>query len=150
MTVAIEGTHVEIQLASPAANIFGFEHAPADDEQKQAIIRAEEILSEAAALFEFEGTTCQVVQQSVDLPFADELTDTDHADQHTDEHDEHDEHVEVTASYIFECDQRSPTSLNALILGDFPAIESLETQWISDVNQGAMELTADQPKINFR
>jgi len=164
LTIAIEDGRVEIQLISPAANIIGFEHTPANDEQKRHILYTGEILSSAGKLFEFEGAICQPVGQTLDLPFSDEHSEAEHAHdeheeeedhdeehQHSDEHnEEHDDgHVEIVASYSFECGGRGPTSLRALILDQFPAIESLHTQWITSTKQGTKELTQSQPSVDF-
>ena len=37
LTIAFEGQRIEMQLVSPAANIFGFEHAPKNDEQNEQV-----------------------------------------------------------------------------------------------------------------
>lgn len=152
LMIAIESGRVEIQLVSPAANILGFEHAPSTTEQHEQIHRAENILSEARALFEFDGASCQPISQTVDTPFSDELSETNHPqhDHAQKETDQHNEHAEVVARYLFECDGRAPTSLQTLILDQFPAIESLDVQWITETKQGAQELKLKQPRVDLR
>jgi len=86
LTIAIEEGHVEMQLVSPAANILGFEHAPANDEQRERIHEAEGILENADAMFAFGGAECESESTSVEMPYADSSDDEHH---HEDQHDEH-------------------------------------------------------------
>ena len=46
LTVAQEGTQVLLELESPAANIFGFEHPPSDAQQRTVVREAVAALEE--------------------------------------------------------------------------------------------------------
>ena len=168
LTIAFEGQRIEMQLVSPAANIFGFEHAPKNDEQNEQVNRAETILKSADTLFQFSGGDCQSTSQTLEIPFSHEEAsheehdhDEEHANEehgHDDEHaneehgheEDHETHTEVVANYVFECDSAGLTQIQASFLEQFPAIESLDAQWITETKQGAAELSANQAWIDLR
>ena len=184
LTIAFEGQRIEMQLVSPAANIFGFEHAPKNDEQNEQVNRAETILKSADTLFQFSGGDCRSTSQSLEIPFShEEASHEEHANEehgheeehaneehgHNDEvaeahdddsddhgHDDHEQeedhetHTEVVANYVFECDSAGLTQIQASFLEQFPAIESLNAQWITETKQGAAELSANQAWIDLR
>ena len=184
LTIAFEGQRIEMQLVSPAANIFGFEHAPKNDEQNEQVHRAESILKSADTLFQFSGGDCKNTSQTLEIPFShEEASHEEHANEehghdekHSDEehghndevaeahdddsddhgHDDHEQeedhetHTEVVANYVFECDSAGLTQIQASFLEQFPAIESLNAQWITETKQGAAELSANQAWIDLR
>ena len=190
LTIAFEGQRIEMQLVSPAANIFGFEHAPKNDEQNEQVHRAKTILKSADTLFQFSGSDCKNTSQVLEIPFSHEEAsheehdhDEEHAkeehghdEKHSDEehghndevaeahdddsddhgHDDHEHeedhetHTQVVANYVFECDSAGLTQIQASFLEQFPAIESLDAQWITETKQGAAELSANQAWIDLR
>lgn len=76
----------------------------------------------------------------------------DHHDEHEHhhEHDEHETHSEISVALAYECDSSEVQAIQAAFLAEFPAIESLDVQWISDSGQGATELTAESTSIDLR
>ncbi|BFM15452.1 DUF2796 domain-containing protein [Maricurvus nonylphenolicus] len=89
LTMALEGSDVEIVLESPAANIIGFEYKAATEEEKRIEKQAADALK-AAGMFTFSGAACELEKVVVVLPGADH---DDHGDDHHDEHkDHHDKH----------------------------------------------------------
>ena len=94
LTIAFEGQRIEMQLVSPAANIFGFEHAPKNDEQNEQVHRAETILESADTLFQFSGSDCKNTSQALEIPFSHEEAsheEHDHDEEHAKEEHGHDE-----------------------------------------------------------
>lgn len=151
LMLAIEGLQIELQFISPAANILGFEHAPSTAAQTTQIQHAATMLSQANMLFEFTGSSCHTLSQSVEMPFLETSTkSTGHDHASHDKTHNHPEHAEVVASYVFTCDSNAPNSLSTTILELFPAIESLNVQWLTETKQGAQELTATQTQLEWR
>jgi len=99
LNVVIDGNQISLALLSPAANIVGFEHAVKNAEQQEKIDNAREMLSNAAAVFQFSpAAQCEVDTTSVHWTLEkgadhDEHKEHDEHDEHK-EHDEHDEHKE--------------------------------------------------------
>jgi len=93
LNIVQEGAELAIELISPAANIVGFEHAPSTDEQKAAVAKAEESLTDADTLFTLpEQANCRTEHVHVESELLEENHD-EHADEehHDDEH-AHEEH----------------------------------------------------------
>ena len=153
MTVALEGRSLEIHLESPAINIIGFEHKATSKEQVQTIEQARQTLESSAQLFSFDGGDCSIKQATADFP---ELTesnahhDDDHA--HGEEHETAKEsHSEITAHFEYDCAQYEELNTIAVNLIDhFPTIEKIKAMWVTDVKQGAVELTAKSNLIQLK
>lgn len=149
LMIAMEGQRIEVQLLSPAANIFGFEHSPSTEEEWQQVKRAEEILNNSKNLLEFKNAQCASLSEKVDLPFSNDVHQKSSSDSH-EEHQHHEAHADVIASYLFECDGEMPIEIHALILNQFPEVETLEVQWITEAGQGSQEIRADQSRITLK
>ena len=73
--------------------------------------------------------------------------------EHSEHHDdgEHEEaHTEVMADYRFQCTAGAPNSIQTSLLEMFPAIETLETVWVTETKQGAKEVNTSNMWIDFR
>ena len=55
LTIAIEGKSLEVQFASPAMNLVGFEHKATSAEQMATVKKVETQLNESDALFVITG-----------------------------------------------------------------------------------------------
>jgi len=180
LSVALEAPFIDLQFESPAANIVGFEHKAETKEQKQAVESAEGVLKNAKTLFGFIGTQCDLLDRDVDVSALieddhdhheheehdhgkekrhaehhDHEHDHGHKDEHQhDEHDDHEshaEHSEVVATYRFECKNLDKLSaISSTLIDVFPAIEKIQSMWVSDASQGASELTAGNSEISFK
>ena len=95
LNLALEGQEVHVELDSPAANIVGFEHAPASEADHAALDKAVAILKDGDQLLRFNSEAgCRMEKAEV----ISALLDDEHhenADEHGHEKDEvhgHDEH----------------------------------------------------------
>lgn len=146
LTLAIEGDQLEIQLTSPAINIVGFEHKATSKQQLQAIERAKQTLESPAMLFSFSGSDCASTQSTAHFPVLDEHH-TDHDDHESDK----ESHSEITASYKYNCSEgKKVDAVQVNLIQYFPTIEKIEAMWLSDVKQGASELTSESNLIQIR
>ncbi|HPQ96314.1 MAG: DUF2796 domain-containing protein [Thiothrix sp.] len=66
LTIATTDSGLEITLESPAANLFGFEHAASTEEQHHTIHSAVEILEDGSALF-LTGEQAECTQNRVEM-----------------------------------------------------------------------------------
>jgi hypothetical protein len=155
LELVLEGAVLQIALYSPAANIVGFEHAPADAAARSALDRARRALADAARLFHPpKAAGCRLEQASVELPWA------EHADQ-PDAHGAHDhtahapaavhdDHADITAEYRFVCNRpEAVDSLRVDLFDVFPATERLEARFVLERSQGAATLTSADRMLGF-
>ena len=101
LDIVVEGEELVIELRIPAVNVVGFEHAPKDDAEREAIRKALVPFGDAASLFVLPAEAeCEVEEAEaaiVSMGHEDEHQGEEHADGdgHDHEKDEHetDEHA---------------------------------------------------------
>ncbi|AQA18601.1 hypothetical protein BST95_10500 [Halioglobus japonicus] len=168
LTIAMEGSQLELELNSPAASIVGFEHSARSPEQHQAVSEARKTLEQADQLFELSGGNCELAKADADLAavMAEKNHDSDdHDDAHHDEdhhaeghhHDGDDKHAghddvhsNIRAHYSYTC--ADTTALKSITFGSagLPfGLESVDVMWLSERGQGAQKLDQDKRVINF-
>lgn len=161
LMIAKEQNKVHISFESPAINLVGFEHEVENKQQKALIHQAEKTLSQAEALFNFQGGSCTLNNASVNNSFEDEEhKDEAHHDEHHDENHHKDEghaqhkeesHFDFSATYEYHCQQADEiSSLDVKLMKHFPAINEIEVQWIMHGAQGASKLNANENKLSFK
>ena len=107
LLLSSEGKDVQITFNAPAQGLVGFETAAVTEEQKAAVARAEAILMAPRDLFSLEGSSCALIDATVDVSSLVGVGDApsqpeahaDHSDEHADDHDDHDDH-DASASDI--------------------------------------------------
>ena len=156
--MVIEDDHAVIEMAVPAFDVLGFEHAPSTAVQRAVIADAAAALSRPDILFAMpEAAGCAIGQ--VEIGFGatgghrhghgGDDDHENHADEHGDDgHHDHDDHgkdeethSEVTAFYRFACD--NPAFLDRIEFGyfdAFPGAEELEVVVLSAAGQNAGEV----------
>lgn len=156
LSVATDGGALVIELVSPLDNLVGFEHAPANDAQREALARAEARLNDAAGLFRLPGAAgCVAVEVSVEWPWAVAGGDGhahDPAHDHGHDHapgkqgadkDGAGGHADMTATYRFDCAQ--PGALDAIdtqLFAVFPRLHEVRAAKATARGQGATVLRA--------
>jgi hypothetical protein len=155
LNLALDGNEVHVELDSPAANVVGFEHAPASEADHAALAKAIATLADGDRLFRFNVEAgCRMEDAKINSALLDEEHGT-HADDHEHEehvHDEHkgETHSDIDAAYHFECDQPGRlTQLTVELFEAFPGMEKLNVQYVIESKQGAAELTSSRHVIRF-
>jgi len=155
LNIVADGAVIHIELISPAANLFGFEHAPASEAEHTARKNALSTLENADRLFRFNktancragrveigsGSTPPVQATGQEAHRHDGPDDDEHADAR---------HSDIMAIYLFTCDV--PGKLDTLqvgLFGAFPGIDNLSIQYITDGKQGAATLNSSEPALTF-
>lgn len=100
LNMALDGKFLELEFHTPAANIYGFEHAPRTEEQFTQVREAQRTLQQADQLFGLTSAAgCQpgrveLEQSSEEGEHHEEHAGHDHHDEHAahDKHEEHDDH----------------------------------------------------------
>jgi hypothetical protein len=167
LNVAVEGNNVYKEFSSPAANIVGFEHHPRTQEQKDAVEDAVSKLQAGETLFILSTVSeSQLVNANVHTDInkgEDHHSESEHPpaeegharqEEHHDEaHGEahgHERHSDVKAEYHFVCQKPDKLSqINVRLFHDFPGIELIEVQLLTETKQTAVALKAKKNRISF-
>lgn len=157
LTVAWSGSDLEVDLDTPAFNLFGFEYEPSSDEDIQIVEEAVAAL-ESGDLLGFNAEAgCQLIGATVATAWDHEgehAKDANHDAGHEDANHDKEEgevHSDVEAHFILECS--SPDDIRSLDLAPlferFPSLESLEAQGVSDTAQSSTELSAESSLLSL-
>ena len=151
LNLALEGAWLEIEFKSPAVNIVGFEHRATTTEQKTQVEKAKHSLKNVDGLFEFASAKCESKAVALDMS----AVEAAHQDMHGHDHDDHTKgsgvHSEVEGRYRFKCENaREMRGVSVRLFDFFPSIDKIETQWVTEVSQGAAELTRSSRTVNLR
>ena len=166
LDIVVEGEELVIELRIPAVNVVGFEHAPKDDAEHEAIRRALVPFGDATSLFvlpvEAECEAEEAEAAIVSMGHEDEHKGEEHADgdghdhekdgHETDAHakDEHEKdgsdsdaeaHSELRATYHFHC--HAPERLgeiDARVFEHLRDAEEIDVRVVTPAAQLAMEL----------
>ncbi|HET6322536.1 MAG TPA: DUF2796 domain-containing protein [Hyphomicrobium sp.] len=176
--IAIEDSGVSLELEVPGMDIVGFEHAPANDEQKGAVEKAKALLSEPLTLFALPaGAACKVADAKVELDGAhahsgeadDEgghkHADDDHAGHdHEDGDHDHDHakrdgdksdadshgHSQFHATYNLEC--AKPAQLTSIAFDyfkRFAGAQRLTVNVVTAKGQASYEVSREKPALDI-
>ena len=161
LNIALEDSSVYIEMESPWDNLIGFEHEPKNDEQQAQLDAALAMLNKPEELFAFAGSSCSVIQTSVEssLGSAEDHHDDEHGEDeehaaHDDElaHDEEESetHSEVVAMYAFLCEDIGKlSSMDVKLFQQWQGIEDVDVQLAGPGGQSAIELNADSARIDL-
>ena len=143
LDIVVEGELAMLELRMPGVNVVGFEHAPKDDAEREAVRRALEPLQDGASVFVLTPEADCVIEHS-----AAEIAAVAHEDHHDDdEHAEHEaeadeeEHSELRATYQFRCG--APERLDRIethVLEHLHDVEEIEVRAVTLMDQLATEL----------
>jgi hypothetical protein len=136
LNVVLDGTTLEIELDSPAANLVGFEHAPRNADERGQLEQAMARLHDTAALFTLPAAAgCQLQEVKVAEEGAGE---------------EEGGHGDINALYRFTCN--TPSALRGIELRLFelyPLTERLAVQLIGPGGQQGLTLTPTSRYLSF-
>lgn len=150
LTIALQGPSLELQLETPAANLIGFEHIASTAKEKHVLEDTITLLKSPEKLFSFNGSHCIVQNMTVDLSGVLHEALHDHHSQ-SNVSEDHDGHSEITANYLFKCDQSvNLQSVSIALIKQFPGLEKINTLWVTESQQGSDTLTNTNDTIHFR
>ncbi|WP_394249361.1 DUF2796 domain-containing protein, partial [Vibrio profundi] len=86
VNIAQDGAELLLEITAPGADIVGFEHAPTNKQEQDAIKQATALLNQPSEIFQFASSAqCQLTFKSVT-----NTLESGQKDEH--EHHDHDEH----------------------------------------------------------
>ena len=145
LTIAIEGSMIEMEIEIPGADIVGFEHPPETAEQHEIFDAGKAKLSKGDALFQVIGEAGCTLEEARFL----EGEDHDH-DKKTEDADHDGEHMEFHVNYRFTCTDTTKISGFAFpFFKQFPNSEELDVQIVSPKGQFQFEVSPDQPALTL-
>ncbi|REL36284.1 ZrgA family zinc uptake protein [Thalassotalea euphylliae] len=143
LTVVVEGQQVQINLIAPAESIVGFEHRAQDEQEIDQVNYAKQQLTNTEQVLKFANVKCQLAEQFIDLQSLMHKPDT-HENSHDENHggSHQSEHAEVSASYLFNCQQaHTLKSLTLELFKHFPRLTKVRAIWLTGTQQGSAMLT---------
>ena len=163
LNVAQDGTDLLIEITAPGADVVGFEHAPQNEPQVQALNRALNILEQAESLFTLSSAAkCQLEETHVSHTLSGGKDNHDHSDHahhdhghdHKHDHDDHKhhdhQHGEFTAQYHYQCENVGAlTQINTEWFALFPSTEKMLVNLLTERTQTAVELTKQQTRLSL-
>ncbi len=160
--IAQDGKDLLIEITAPGADVVGFEHAPENSQQEQALKQAVAALKESGKLFTINQqakcvtedvhvahTLGQDGHEGHDHEEHDHAKHDSHEGHEHEEHDhDHDGHGEFSAQYRFHCDAVSKlSSIDTTWFKQFPVTESVSVNLFTDTTQSATKLSKGNAKI---
>lgn len=144
LTVAVAEGKLEIELETPAANVFGFEHKATSAEDKKTLNDGKGKLEQAATLFKInQAAGCELVKAEVDSALFEDQNDHGH-DEHKDEQHEV-THNDVAAHWSFSCKNSEEIhDVGVTLFSAFPkGFEQIKVDWITPTKASTATLKQD-------
>ena len=162
LDIAVEGEELVVEFRIPAVNVVGFEHAPRDDAEREAVRRALAPFQDAASLLvpsieaECELETLHAGLWSMDLEEAGEGEAHGHEEHEHGEHEHEEEehadeaHSELRATYHFHC--HAPEELSVMEVRAFEHLldaDEIDVRVVTPGTQRAMELHPPETRVEL-
>lgn len=159
--IAQDGKDLLVEITAPGADVVGFEHAPENEQQEQALKQAIATLEDSNTLFAINAqANCDIEEAYVNHNLSTPHEDHDHSEHGHDEHEHHDGHDahheehengghgEFSVQYRFSCDQVNQLShIQTDWFNQFPTTESINVNIFTDTMQSAIKLSKDNSQI---
>jgi hypothetical protein len=154
---------LELELTAPGSDIVGFEHAPGDASQQQAIDSALAVLGDGSAWLSFSpAQACRFTGGGAHTHGF--KNGGEHAH---DEHDGHDEHHDHDSHHHGDADHEgvghgafhvaltaecasAPAAIQVDLRRHFPAAARIRVDFLTDDHQGRVELDAGQGVVRLQ
>jgi hypothetical protein len=147
LRVAIDGKALLIDFESPLDNLVGFEHAPRDQKQRNALANAEQTLARFDHLFELPAAAACTLQ---DVHLRSPWPEGDEQHKEHPRHEHGETHADMQATYHMECSQ--PQALKAMevkLFDAFPQIHRIRAETATPHGQGSTSLSRSKRLLNL-
>ena len=143
LQVAVEGDRLDLIFTSPAQNLAGFERDARTPEEEARLETIRKWL-------ETNPLIDTVIDAVARQPGSD--GDQQHHGHHHDHDDHKDEgHREYEVSQQLNCQELTADGrFNAAVMAQFPGIEVLSVQWVSEEGQGSVRLEGSQTGFSLQ
>lgn len=140
LDVAVDGGRISLALTVPAADVVGFEHAPRNDSQREAVAAAEKLLRSQAELFALPTSArCRFLSADVTVPWA---GDADAAAE---------EHSDFAARWEFDCAEPAQLAfIEVRIAAKLSGSLKLRATVLDERGQRRSELTRSRTRLALK
>ncbi|MFK7815171.1 MAG: DUF2796 domain-containing protein [Gammaproteobacteria bacterium] len=158
----IDGTF-NLEFLLPSIDVFGFEHEPHNDNERETVINSMATLKSADNIVTIHPiNACKLDSVSLESSIFDSLNkenldhDGDDSDEHhhTEEHHHDDnedgEHSNVSIHYKYSCSHDKLESITYNVFDHFPTIEEIEVQFVSNESQKLFTATSSTRALSFK
>lgn len=147
LRVAVDGKVLLIEFESPLDNLVGFEHAPRDQKQRDALANAERTLTRFDHLFALPTTAaCTLKDVRLQSPWS--HGSDPHKDRH--EHEPGETHADLQVTYQLECAQ--PQALKAMevkLFDAFSRVHRIKAETATPRGQSSTTLNPAKRMLNL-
>lgn len=156
LDLVLEPPMLAISVRSPLANLIGFEHRPASDQERADWQQLKQQLQQAELQIQLPAAAdCSLSRVALHQPFMDEPSSDGHNHGHdhgqTDSH-AHDEetHADLMVEYHYLCARAERLQQMTLpLMQHFPGIEQLEVQLITPAGQHLRSLSQGEQVLSL-
>lgn len=149
LRVAVDGPALLVELESPLDNLVGFEHAPRDQEQRDALASAEQTLAQFHRLFDLPAAAaCTLKEVHLQSPWP--QSEDHHRHEHEHDHQDGETHADMRIHYELACAQPQALSSVAVKLFDaFPRIHHIRAETATPRGQGSATLSPASRRLDL-
>ena len=147
-----------LEILLPSIDVFGFEHEPNNENEHEIILKSMAALKNADSIVTIHPTnSCKLDSVSLesrifDLVNEENLDHNDHDSEHHHHDESHDdeEHSDVSIHYKYSCSHDNLESIEYKIFDQFPTIEEIEVQLVSNESQNLFTATPKTRALSFK
>lgn len=165
-----------IELASPADNLIGFEHAPKSAKQKHLLHETLEKLTSHLSIVDASAGSCQQTEHTTTNPFDEHKAHHDHDEHAHEEHHHHEEdthkehhdheehaheehhhdheeegHADFHLSYTLHCQNLNAlNTIKVTAFEHFSGFEKITVKWVAGDKQGSNIATKATPVVGIK
>jgi hypothetical protein len=150
LTLVQDGSTLLIEFESPAINIVGFEHAPQNPSQRQAIEEAIQILESIDSVLLLSALDCEMENTSAATTGEFSAHTHDGHSQHDHSHGHAHEHAGFRVVYELNCRSGTlPPSIAINAFANFRGLEVIDAQWALNRSQGARRVPSSLDQLRL-
>jgi len=142
LQLAVEGQRIDLMLISPAYNLFGFEHQPANSRQEQLVQKAE-VWAATIPAVNTDNPGCSLVAGSLYTSWNQKHHDNDNNDHDHEQHNSNQvpSHSDIELNQTLDCPGLTKADrLETPLMERFPGLKHLDVQWATPGGQGGARL----------
>ena len=131
------GSEWQFVLQLPAADVLGFEYAPSTASEKKRYEETQKVFQRFDDIFTLSNT-CELLDTTLESPWEVANEHEGHAHRNT--------HSDFRVAYLLSC-QGPVKRIEMTGFPHWPSLQHVNTIWVTNKGQGALEITPSQPTL---